>query len=126
MGTVTIDVVTQSADRSTWRLVLVEQGPWSADEVEVNLRRLQDRLYGCLDAALDGRIAERFPESAGHRLVVRLDAYNVPEQAVREFFERFSGQVLQVADYKTSLASTSFVSGIDFELNVEQLPRVCS
>src|SRR5689334_1423147 len=120
MGTVTIDVITHSADRSVWRLVLVEQGPWDADEVEANLRRLQDRLYGCLDAALDGQVAERFPESSGQRFVVRLDAYNVPEHELREFFERFSGQVLRVPDYEDSLARSSFVSGIDFELNVER------
>jgi hypothetical protein len=45
-------------------MVLVEQGPW-AGPIANEMRRLQDRLYGTLDAAIDGQLAEQFPESKG-------------------------------------------------------------
>ena len=100
-------------------MVLVEEGPWQEDEIETNLRRIQDRLYGCLDAALDGKLAELYPESAGKPILIRIDAYNVPQIELREFFDSFSGNVLRIPDYSSSLANSSVVSNISFDLNVE-------
>jgi hypothetical protein len=87
MSTVTVDFVARGADASSWHLVLVEQGPWPAADITSELRRVQERLYGCLDAALDGKVAEKFPDSTGQRITIRLDAYDLPEIEVRGLFD---------------------------------------
>ena len=102
-------------------MVLVEEGPWPPSETEANLRRLQERLYDCVDAAIDGQLAERFPESNGGLVTVRLDGYDLPYVEVRELFERFSSSILHVPDYASALGRSSFVSGIKFQLNLEHL-----
>lgn len=97
-------------------MVIVEQGPWPTAEVESNLRRVQERLYGCLDAAVDGDLAQRYPASHGKSVVIQLDCYNVPEAEVREFFGRFSVGALSIDDYAGAVATSPFVSGISFEI----------
>ena len=102
-------------------MVLVEEGPWSDSEIETNLQRVQDRLYGCVDAALDGELSKLYPESIGQSVVIRLDCYNVPQAEVEAFFRRFSEGVLSTPDYRAALADTRFVRGITFELNCSQI-----
>jgi hypothetical protein len=53
--------------------------------------------------------------------MVRLDGYDLPQEEVREFFERFSSSALLVPDYADLLRHNTFVSGIAFELNLEHL-----
>ena len=122
MSTVTVDFVARSADPDSWHLVLVEQGPWPAAEVMSELRRVQDRLYGCLDAALDGKVAEKFPDSTGRRITIRLDAYDLPRVEVRDFFNAFASEVLETPDYSSALAASQWVSGVKFELSLRDLP----
>jgi hypothetical protein len=100
-----------------WKMVLV---PWGG-RIEAQLRRLQERLYGTIDAALDGQLAEKYPESLGKRIVVQLDSYNLPKAEVAEFFERFSKGVFQTADYQQALKNSRFVKDISFELNFESI-----
>jgi len=123
MGNVTIDFVSQGNAEGHWALVLVEEGPWTGESIEANLRRLQDRLYCCIDAALDGQLAAQFPESKGESVLIRVDGYNLPEAEVREFFTRFTQAVLELPDYAAALAGSSLVNGISFELNLELLKQ---
>ena len=121
MASVTVDFVARDLPHGGWSLVLVEQGPWESQQIESNLRRLQERLYGCIDAALDGAFAEQYPESVGKPVLIRLDAYNVPEPELRSFFERFTGAVLQTPDYAAALKTSGNVPSIEFALNVEHI-----
>ena len=100
-------------------MVLVEEGPWS--DVDAELRRLQSRLYGCLDAALDGGLAAKFPETKGKSVLIRLDGYNLPSLEIREFFERFSHGVIKLPEYAKALTKREHVASIDFELNLESI-----
>jgi hypothetical protein len=111
MSEVTIDFIV----RDPWRLVLVEEGPW--EDVASNLRRVQSRLYGCIDAAIDGHLAQQFPESNGEHVTVQLDCYSVPQEDVSRFFEAFSSNVLLTPNYKHALRSSSFVASIDFQVS---------
>lgn len=120
MGNVTVDLVTNTEDQSTWRLILVEQGPWDGNDPSAQLRRVQDRLYNSIDAAIDGQLAERFPESLGKRVIIRLEGYNLPSQAVQSFFTSFSSQVLALPDYASALNNSRYVSDISFELSLEE------
>lgn len=97
-------------------MVLVEQGPWA--DVPSNLRRVQDRLYSCLDAAIDGQLAELFPGSAGAAVTVRLDCYNVPEDEIGDFFRSFASAVLDLPSYKSALEASPHISAIQFAINL--------
>jgi len=110
-----VDFVARGASSNEWKLVIVEEGPWIG-LVEDHLRRVQERLYDCMDAALEGRVAERFPESRGARTVVQLDCYNVPRAEVEEFFERFSSGVMAVSDNRQALEKSEFVADIAFKV----------
>jgi len=101
-------------------MVLVEEGPWDAS-IEDQLRRIQRRLYGCLDAILDGQLAEKFPDSKGARVSIQLECFNVPRPEVEDFFDRFSSQVLLVDDYRRDLASNAYTSGIDFKIAFQNI-----
>ena len=97
-----VNFVAKGDSLGGWRMVLVEEGPW-AGSVDEQLRRIQERLYGCIDAAIDGQLSENFPESRGSHVVVQLDCYNIPQAAIQNFFEEFSSNVLLQEDYKGAL-----------------------
>lgn len=113
MPEVTVDFIT----KEPWQMVLVEEGPW--DDVSTNLRRLQDRLYSCIDAAIDGKLTELYPESVGASVVIRLDGYGLPMPDSREFFDRFSSAVLDLPDYRAALEASPHVSGVQFVAHFE-------
>jgi hypothetical protein len=122
MAEVTVDFVARDQPHGGWSLVLVEQGPWDGDEVPEQLRRIQDRLYTCLDAALNGAVVEKLPDARDKPLLIRLDAYNVSTSELREFFRNFSEQVPLLPDYARALSAQQFFPSISFELNVRDLP----
>jgi hypothetical protein len=118
--TTVVDFVARGDTADEWKMVLVEEGPWTGS-IESQLRRLQERLYGTIDAALDGKLAEKFPESKGGKIVIRLDGYNLPRAEVSEFFDRFSKSVLSTADYQRALKNNRFVKGVSFQSNFESI-----
>jgi hypothetical protein len=115
-----VDFVAAGDTRDAWRMVLVEEGPW-AGSTDGQLRRVQRRMYGCIDAALDGLLAERFPESKGCLVVVRLDCFDVPRAEVDAFFQRFSSGVFSLDGYRQALEKNAFVRGIEFEISFDGL-----
>lgn len=116
-----MDFIVRGHTQDEWRMVLVEQGPWSAT-VDDELRRIQSRLYGCLEAILDGQLAQKFPETVGKQIVVQLDCYDVPRGEVAAFFDRFASGVLQLEGFRAHVESRKFVDGVTFALFFENLP----
>ena len=115
----TPDLVTQRPDGAVV-MVLVEQGPWAAEDVEANLRRVQDRLYDCVEIACDGHLARRFPESVGNPAVVRLDCYETPDEAVRSLLHRFETHVRESDGWREALTAAP-VASLAFEYNWRRL-----
>ena len=115
---VTVDFIAYDDKQDACLMVLVEQGPWLGPVVD-HLRALQDRLYGCLDAALDGQLAEQFPKAANKKIVVRIDCYEVPKADVDEFMVRFSEGVRVLPDYSPS--ESPWVRSISFEVNHDEV-----
>jgi len=112
---IVVDFIARGETPDEWRMVLVEEGPWSNPEEQ--LRRVQDRLFGCIDAAIDGQLVEKFPESMGKDIIIELDCYNIPQSDVRDFFESFSAGALEIPDYKRAFMRSPFVGKIGFRLN---------
>ncbi|MGH1556991.1 DUF6572 domain-containing protein [Caulobacter segnis] len=100
MSNVTVNFIAFDKARDAYLMVLVEEN-WTR-EAEDHLRALQDRMFGCLEAALDGQLAEQFPESIGKTIVVRIDCYDVPQREVDEFVTRFAAGVLDSPDFSRS------------------------
>jgi hypothetical protein len=107
-----------SADR--WLLILTEQGPWSPPYTH-RLSKLQLRLYDCIDAALDGAVAARFPESLGKRVAVVVFASGLPRSPTEAFFNRFVSGVWAIPAYAEALRTRDFVSAIDLEIVFDRL-----
>ena len=111
---VTVDFVAFDDEQDACLVVLVEEGPWTVP-IDDHLQALQDRLYGCLETALDGQLAERFPKAANKKVIVRVDCYGVPQQEVNEFMERFSSGVAELPDYAPT--SSPWVQSFEFEVS---------
>ena len=116
--TVTTDFVAFDEEQDACLLVLVEQGPWTGP-VDDHLGALQDRLYGCLEAALDGQVAEAFPRAANKKIIVRIDCYNVPREDVDGFVERFSEGIRDMPDYSPS--SSSLARSYEIEVSHDHI-----
>jgi len=117
MSEFTVNFIAFNEERDACLMVLVE-GPWAGD-IEEHLRNLQDRMFGCLEAALDGQLAERFPEARGKDVVVRIDCYDVPRGDVEGFVSRFADGIASLPDYST--ATSAFVRQFRFEANFDTL-----
>lgn len=118
--TTIVDFVAKGSTPDEWKMVLVEEGPWHGP-IEGQLRRVQERLYGCIDAALDGQLAEKFPESKGSQIIIQLDCYNLPKKEVTSFFDTFSKGVLSIPDYQKALNNNPYVKRVSFEINFESI-----
>jgi hypothetical protein len=116
----TVDFIARGSTPEEWKMVLVESGPWHGP-IDSHLRNLQERLYGCVDAALDGQLAGQFPESAGKSVVIQLDCYNLPKDEVQAFFTAFAKGVFSIADYRVALAESQFVEGISFDVTFDSI-----
>lgn len=117
MSEVSVNFVAFDEERDACLMVLVE-GPWPGT-VEDHLRELQARMFGCLDAALDGQLAEQFPAAHGKTVIVRVDCYDVPQTDVQAFVDRFAEGVASLRDYST--ASSPYVRRFMFEVNFDAL-----
>jgi hypothetical protein len=118
--TFVVDFVVKGDSPDVMKMALVEEGDWS--DIDERLRRLQQRMYGCIDAAIDGQLTEQFPETKGKKIIVSVDFYDAPQKEAAEFFDRFSEQVLLIPSYSDALKQSKFVNEIAFEANFETLP----
>lgn len=117
MGEVTADFVTFDDDRDACLLIMVEQN-WTGP-VDDNLRALQSRFYGCLNAVLDGDLAEKFPASKGRVIILRVDCYDLPVDPISDFVERFEVGIGRMPDY--SAEASPFVRAFGFEVHHDTL-----
>ncbi|WP_130619121.1 hypothetical protein [Dyella amyloliquefaciens] len=118
---VVVDVIAVGEEPDEWQMVLVEAGPWEGETI-THLKRIQARMYGCVDAALDGQLSAKFPDAIGKWVLIVLDCYGGPQNEIQRFFDRFSDGVFSIDDYRKSLQEQAFVQGIRFQLNLGSLP----
>jgi hypothetical protein len=111
---VRVDFVAK-VENGKWLLVLVESGPWEPP-YDDKLRDLQGRIYDCIDVALDGELAKRFPESKGCVLSIRVDCYDICREVVEPFFERISSGIFQIPEYFKALQQNPYVASVCFEI----------
>lgn len=115
MSEVMVNFIAFNEARDTCEMVLVE-GPWDSD-IEDHMRSLQDRMFGCLSAALDGHLAAQFPEAKGLNVLIRVDCYDVPHDEVKAFFRRFADGIAAMPDYST--VGSPYVRQLLFEISFD-------
>jgi hypothetical protein len=88
MGSVTFNIVSTRPD-GEYCLYLVEEPPVEVEFID-RLRAIQSRLYEAVEAVIQGKVAELYPESAGRRVHIRLSCFDLPREPLDQFFARFT------------------------------------
>ena len=113
----TVNFVAPTDDPNIWKIVFVETGPW--DDIPKELHRLQERLYDCIEGAIDGALAEQYPDTNAKAITLQLEGCDLPEKDVREFWNAFSSGVVKIPEFASALANSPYVTGFNFELNLD-------
>ena len=122
MPSVTVDFVTRSASGDTYNLVLVETGPWAAADVMKELTRLKGRLDDVVNAVVQGALVDRFPETRGHHLVIRLDGWGLPGFPIPDFCAAFADHVRTSPDIRDELNKRGLVPSLRFDFALLPIP----
>lgn len=106
-----IDLITKLPDGGC-KLVLVEVGPWSDEEKDQKLHRLEQRICDCVTAVMNGMVAERYPETLGRAVTIQVDSYDTPRWDVEKLLARLQNTVNTSAEIQQQLKSGRFTSSI--------------
>lgn len=112
-----IDLITHNPEKDACQLIAIAQGPWAAQELEGQLRTLQEKLSAYVDAAVDGFVAKMYPEVSGKSLIIRLDCYGVPRNEVEQFFNQFSEQIRNSSEVQARIARDRHIKDLSFEFS---------
>jgi hypothetical protein len=108
-----IDLISERPDGS-FVLYLIEQGPWDADAM-THLHVIQDRVYACFDAAVDGRLAAGHPDVSGRPVVIRVDTYGTPPGKVAGFVRFLAELIARSPAHQDALRRSTHVTSVAFE-----------
>jgi len=98
-----IDLLTQDSQSGKVELVMFEGRPWDGGEEQ--LFQLQEKLNAYFSFALDGEMADSYPELANRPLSVVLRCLEMPPSEAVEFLAKVREQVaLQGIDLVVSYA----------------------
>ena len=98
-----IDLITHDEDEQRAELVMFERRPWDGGEDQ--LFELQEKLNDYLSFALDGEMAEAYPELANAALTVVLRCTEEPTPEVVAFLSQVRDQIgLQGIDLQVRYA----------------------
>ena len=86
-----IDVIAEDANTGEVTLIMLEPRPW--DGSEVRLFQLQEKINAYLSFALDGEMAESFPQFDGKKIRVQLDCVGMPPNDVVGFLSMVRDQI---------------------------------
>lgn len=106
------DLVNDDPVNDEFVLYLVEDGPWDPSELGLRLCTIQDRLYNAFDAAIDGHVAKRFPDSRGRNIRIQLDCHDEPPPQVEVLVSRFSEHLRNSSDYQEDIKNSEFVNHV--------------
>ena len=88
-------------------LVMIERRPWGTDPRQV--RQIEEKINRYLAYALDGHLAEHYPQYQGKRVAIRLDCAEAPTGEALRF--------VGAAEHATS------AHGVGFVVKVTSPPR---
>lgn len=106
MSSVTIDLISERRDGS-FCLRLLEEGPWPKDHAD-ELQAVEKRIFDVVEAVIEGKLVERFPESSGRPVCIRLDCYDLPRTAIDLLVARFEAFVRSSPEWAADCQSITF------------------
>ena len=106
----TVDLVTINNEKTECALYLVENGPWENTMEKIKI--IQERLYNTLDVAVDGLLADKYPESTGLKIRIQVDAYDNPPNDVPELVEKFNHFITSNDEYVRAVNNSKYISGL--------------
>jgi len=86
-----IDIVAHDDKAGEVALIMLESRPW--DDSEEQLFQLQEKLNTYLSFALDGEMAESYPDLVKLPLRVQIDCVTRPEGATLDFLSHVHDQI---------------------------------
>ena len=86
-----IDIVAHDAQTGEFALIMLEQRPWDGSELQ--MFQLQEKLNAYLSFALDGEMAEAYPDLSKLPLRIQIDCAAMPEGAILEFLNHVHDQI---------------------------------
>jgi hypothetical protein len=86
-----IDLMAHDAKTDELALIMLEPRPW--EETEARLFQLQEKINAYLSFALDGELAESYPQLASKKLRLQIDCATMPEGAVLQFLSHVREQI---------------------------------
>ena len=107
-----VDLVTDDPSNDEFVLYLVEEGPWEPAALQGRLKDIQDRLYSAFDAAVDGHLAIRYPDSKGRKIRIQVDVHGVPPPEVESLVALVDNYVNCNADYQRDIQLSDFISSL--------------
>lgn len=112
--TVRPDFVSFDEPRQEYVLYFVEDGPWPnrSESWRGLLTALQGRILDAVDAALDGGLAQAYPESIGQLVRIQVDSPSGEPQQVRELVNLVRQYLYEDPSYRAAIAGSAFVKGI--------------
>lgn len=86
-----IDVIAHDSKTDEVTLIMLEPRPW--DGSELRLFQLQEKINAYLSFALDGEMAEAYPQFDGKKLRLQLDCVGMPGSDVVGFLSTVREQI---------------------------------
>lgn len=86
-----IDVIAHDSKTDEVTLIMLEPRPW--DGAEERLFQLQEKINAYLSFALDGEMAEAYPQFDGKKIRLQLDCVGMPPSEVVGFLSTVREQI---------------------------------
>jgi hypothetical protein len=118
-----IDFIAKGTTLNDWKMILIEED-WTGP-LEDSIRQLQTRLYNCIDAILDGQLADRYPETLGKDILIEIEFFRESRPEITDFVKRFAEGVFVDTDYGEALEVSRFANGISFRVNFNKHQETC-
>jgi hypothetical protein len=107
-------MVTEDPSTGEFVVYFIEDGPWpdgSAD-FAATLHRIQDIVFDCADAAIDGGIAKVYPDSVGKKVRIQVDSPSGCPDRLFQLVKNADHYLAASESYSAAISKSKFISGI--------------
>jgi hypothetical protein len=87
-----IDLVTHDPSSDEYRLIMIEERPWS--DAPEQLGQLREKINNYAMFVLDEGLLHAYPETAGHSLCIQLDCATAPNAEAQNLIDSASEHLL--------------------------------
>lgn len=109
---VTVDFFTLDQVHGEFVMYLVEDGPWSHEDLEQRMRTIQARIYNAVDVAIDGHLARAHPESRGNSIRIQVDLHGRPPEAIETLVARLAEHVAGSDEYRRDIEGSEHIQSL--------------